>query len=337
VVRADSAFYAKTVITTCHRRKVRFSVTTRIDAKIRTACDSITDDQWIHIKYPQAIFDEDTGRWISDAQIAETVYTAFAGTRHAVTARLIVRRIRRDDPTQIPRQQELLPTYRYHAVFTDSPFTLVQAEAQHRAHAIIEQINADLIAGPLAHLPSGRFSANDAWLTCAAIAHNLTRTAGHLAAGAYRTARPATIRTRIINVAARLAHHARTIHLHLPSTGPGPPRSTTCSPPPRPTPPEQAIPAKFRRPRPQAQTHSAPNNRTRRKPITRSATPARPTKSPRSKRSTRTRHQPRRWIEAECLSEWIAPQLRSVDRYCRGMSRQPSTDHAIRADSSYFR
>jgi hypothetical protein len=220
VVRADSAFYAKTVITTCHRRKVRFSITTRIHAKIRTACDSITDDQWIHIKYPQAIFDEDTGRWISDAQIAETVYTAFAGTRHAVTARLIVRRIRRDDPAQIPRQQELLPTYRYHAVFTDSPFTLVQAEAQHRAHAIIEQINADLIAGPLAHLPSGRFSANDAWLTCAAIAHNLTRTAGHLAAGAYRTARPATIRTRIINVAARLAHHARTIHLHLPERWP---------------------------------------------------------------------------------------------------------------------
>lgn len=46
--------------------------------------------------------------------------------------------------------------------FTDSPFTLAQAEAQHRAHAVIEQINADLIAGPLAHLPSGRFNANAA-------------------------------------------------------------------------------------------------------------------------------------------------------------------------------
>jgi hypothetical protein len=109
---------------------------------------------------------------------------------------------------------------RYHAVFTDSPFVLTQAEAQHRGHAIIEQVNADLIAGPLAHLPSGRFSANDAWLTCAAIAHNLTRAAGHLAAGAYATARPATIRTRIINVAARIAHRARAIHLHLPDRWP---------------------------------------------------------------------------------------------------------------------
>jgi hypothetical protein len=220
VVRADSAFYAKTVITTCRRRDVRFSVTTRIDAKIRTACDSISDSEWLDIKYPQAIYDEDAGTWVSDAQIAETTYTAFAGTRHQVSARLIVRRIRRDDPTQIPGQEELLATYRYHAVFTDSPFTLVQAESQHRAHAIIEQTNADLIAGPLAHLPSGRFSANDAWLTCAAIAHNLTRTAGHLAAGPYAGARPATIRTRIINVAARIAHRARTIHLHLPEHWP---------------------------------------------------------------------------------------------------------------------
>jgi hypothetical protein len=220
VVRADSAFYTKTVIGTCRRRNVRFSVTTRIDAKIRAACDSIAESEWLDIQYPQAVFDEDTGRWISDAQIAETVYTAFAGTRHQVSARLIVRRIRRDDPAQIPGQGELVAQYRYHAVFTDSPFTLVQAEAQHRGHAIIEQTNADLIAGALAHLPSGRFSANDAWLACAAIAHNLTRAAGHLAAGPYANARPATIRTRIITVAARLAHRARTIGLHLPEHWP---------------------------------------------------------------------------------------------------------------------
>jgi hypothetical protein len=220
VVRADSAFYAKTVIGVCRRRGVRFSVTTRIDAKIRTACAGIGEDQWVDIKYPQAVWDEDEQRWISNAQIAETTYTAFAGSRHAMTARLIVRRVRRDDPRQAPGQEELLPAYRYHAVFTDSPFTLVQAEAQHRQHAIIEQVNADLIAGPLAHLPSGRFSANDAWLTCAAIAHNLTRAAGHLAAGAWPAARPATIRARIITVAARIAHRARTIHLHLPEHWP---------------------------------------------------------------------------------------------------------------------
>jgi hypothetical protein len=220
VLRADSAFYAKTVIAACRRRDVRFSITTRIDAKIRTVCATISEDQWVDIRYPQAIYDEDQQRWISDAQIAETSYTAFAGTRHAVTARLIVCRIPRDDPAQIPGQEELIPQYRYHAVFTDSPYTLAQAEAQHRGHAIIEQVNADLIAGPLAHLPSGHFAANDAWLACAAIAHNLTRAAGHLAGPAYATARPATIRTRIISIAARLAHRARSIHLHLPEHWP---------------------------------------------------------------------------------------------------------------------
>jgi hypothetical protein len=220
VLRADSAFYAKTVISTCRRHRVRFSVTTRLDAKIRAACERIDQSAWIDIRYPQAIWDEDTGAWISDAQIAETGYTAFAGTRHQITARLIVRRVRRDDPAQVPGQGELLPQYRYHAVFTDSPYTLVQAESQHRGHAIIEQVNADLIAGPLAHLPSGRFAANDAWLTCAAIAHNLTRAAGHLAGGGHAAARPASIRTRIITVAARLAHRARAIHLHLPDHWP---------------------------------------------------------------------------------------------------------------------
>ena len=43
--------------------------------------------------------------------------------------------------------------WRYHAVFTDSPFVMLQAEEQHRDHAIIEQVLADQASGPLAHLP----------------------------------------------------------------------------------------------------------------------------------------------------------------------------------------
>ncbi|WP_433412235.1 hypothetical protein ACQP1V_24975 [Microtetraspora malaysiensis] len=66
-------------------------------------------------------------------------------------------------------QDELFSSYRYHAVFTDSPFHLAQAEEQHRDHAIVEQVFADLVCGPFAHLPSGDFAANAAWLTCAAI------------------------------------------------------------------------------------------------------------------------------------------------------------------------
>jgi hypothetical protein len=220
VMRADSAFYTKKVVWACRRGGVCFSVTTRIDAKIRAACQAIPDDRWVDIKYPQAIWDEQEQRWISDAQIAETTYTAFAGTRYAITARLVVRRIKRLNPQAQTGQGELFTSWRYFAVFTDSPFVLEQAEAAHRGHAVIEQVNADLIDGPLAHLPSGRFGANSAWLACAAIAHNLLRAAGHLAAPHDASAKAATIRRELIHVAARLAHRARTIHLHLPERWP---------------------------------------------------------------------------------------------------------------------
>ena len=67
-----------------------------------------------------------------------------------------------------------------HAVFTDSSLTLVQAEKDHRVHAIIRHVHADLRSGPLAHFPSGSFGANSAWLVLAAIAFNLIRAAGAL-------------------------------------------------------------------------------------------------------------------------------------------------------------
>ena len=54
---------------------------------------------------------------------------------------------------------------------------------------------ADLIDGPLAHLPSGRFGANSAWALCAAIAHNLLHTAGTLAGRPHTRARGATLRS----------------------------------------------------------------------------------------------------------------------------------------------
>ena len=79
---------------------------------------------------------------------------------------------------------------------------------------------ADLIDGPLAHLPSGRFGANSAWILCAAIAHNLLRAAGILAGGPHASARAATLRRKIVNIPARLARPQRKPVLHLPSHWP---------------------------------------------------------------------------------------------------------------------
>jgi hypothetical protein len=65
--------------------------------------------------------------------------------------------------------------------------------------------------------PPGFFLAHAAWLTLAAISHNLLRAAGSLASLAYAKARGATIRADLIDVAARTARHGRGhITLHLP-------------------------------------------------------------------------------------------------------------------------
>ena len=218
VVRMDSAYYAAKVIAAIRRGGAFFSVTARMDSKIRAAIAAISEDAWTPITCPKAIWDEDQKRLISGAEVAEVPYTAFAAKKgQAVTARLIVRRVRDLNRKAGDGQDELFACWRYHAVFTDSPFQTIQAEAQHRDHALVEQVFADLTSGPLAHLPSGSFAANAAWLTCAAMAHNLTRAAGTLAGGFHGRARGATLRSHLIAVAARIARHGRgQITLHLP-------------------------------------------------------------------------------------------------------------------------
>jgi Transposase DDE domain group 1 len=217
VVRLDSAFYNAAVIGAVRRSGARFSVTVPMNASIRAAIAVIAEDAWTPIQYPRAIWDDQLGAWISDAEVGETEYTAFASKKgQAVTARLIVRRVR-DLNKKAAGQGELFPAWRHHAVFTDSPFVLVQAEGQHRDHAIVEQVFADVSSGPLAHMPSGVFAANAAWVAIAAMAHNLLRAAGALASLPFAKARAATIRRDLIAVAARTARHGRGhITLHLP-------------------------------------------------------------------------------------------------------------------------
>jgi hypothetical protein len=218
IVRLDSAYYSAAVIGAVRRADARFSVTVPMNSSIRAAIASIGEDAWTPVRYPRAIWDDQLQAWISDAEVAEVECTAFASKKgQAVTARLVVRRVRDLNKKAADGQDELFPVWRYHAVFTDSPFELVQAEGQHRDHAVVEQVFADVTSGPLAHMPSGVFTANAAWLSIAAVAHNLVRAAGALASLPFAKARAATIRRDLIAVAARTARHGRGhITLHLP-------------------------------------------------------------------------------------------------------------------------
>jgi hypothetical protein len=214
VVGGDSAYGTRAVIAACRRAGARFSLATIRNRAIDRAIAAIDEGAWIPVRYPGAVADPDTGAWISDAEVAEIPYTAFA-SRHPVTARLVVRRVK-----DARFGHALFPVWRYHPFFTDTDAPAPEADIIHRGHAIIETVFADLIDGPLAHLPSGHFGANSAWVLCAAIAHNLLRGAGTLAGNRHGRARGSTLRRRIVNIPARLARPQRRPVLHLPSHWP---------------------------------------------------------------------------------------------------------------------
>ena len=215
LVRGDSAYGTSPVINACLRARVQFSFVLAKHPAVVRAIASIPEHAWEPVHYPGAVVDPDTGELISDAEVAESTFTAFASTTHPVTARLVVRRVR--DQAKLG---ELFPVWRHHPFFTNSTEPTVEADLTHRRHAVIETVFADLIDGPMAHMPSGRFSANSAWAVCAMITHNLLRAADSLDAGQPAVARGATLRRQIVHVPARLARPQRRSVLHLPAHWP---------------------------------------------------------------------------------------------------------------------
>jgi DDE family transposase len=226
LLRADSAFYSHALVTAARKAGAEVSITVRMDAAVKRAIATIDENAWTTIKYTDAIYDETTGSWISQAQIAEIPFAAFVSKKKSeqVPGRLIVRRIPELNPRQGTGQQTLFDTWRFHAFFTTTAPAerdTVAADQIHRRHAIIENVHADLKASALAHLPSGVFTANAAWLVCAVMAFNLTRAAATLTkAAALAKATTATIRRKLIHVPARIATSARRLRLHLPTDWP---------------------------------------------------------------------------------------------------------------------
>src|SRR3954452_24563591 len=162
LVRGDSAYGNRAVVRACVLGNAEFSLVMIKNRAIQRAIASIPDTGWTPVRYPGAVQDPDTGAWISDAEVAEVPYTAFATTTDRITARLVVRRVK--DARYCDGSGALFPVWRYHPFFANSTLPTVEADIVHRRHAIIETVFADLIDGPLAHLPSGRFGANSAWV-----------------------------------------------------------------------------------------------------------------------------------------------------------------------------
>src|SRR5215207_7722750 len=104
LVRGDSAYGNRAVVRACVRGNAEFSLVMIKNRAIQRAIAAIPDTAWTPVRYPGAVHDCDTGAWISDAEVAEVPYTAFAATQDRITARLVVRRVCRRQGRPLPRR-----------------------------------------------------------------------------------------------------------------------------------------------------------------------------------------------------------------------------------------
>ncbi len=195
------------------------SITVRLDPKVKAAIATIDEHAWTPIEYTDAIFDDNAGRWISRAEVAEIDFTAF-GSRKAseqIPGRLVVRRIPDLNP---PATMGRPPCSTPGATTPSSPPPTSTPSPQTRPIAGTRSGPRGPQNSALAHLPSGRFGANAAWLVLATIAFNLTRAAATLTGPTLAKARTGTIRRTLISVPARIASSARRLTLHLPRNWP---------------------------------------------------------------------------------------------------------------------
>ena len=196
LLRADSGFWNTKVFAYLQKMGWQYSIGIRNIPAVKAAVATIDADAWQDITYPAG----------GQAQIAETVY----GGR-----RLIVRRTR-----LIGAQAELWPDWRHFAFLTNRTQDIQLVEAEHRDHAVVEQVIADLKDQALAHFPSGDYDANSAWTVLAALAHNLLRWTQLLGLPDTTTRAARTLRRRLLSLAGRLTRHARGWTLHLPARWP---------------------------------------------------------------------------------------------------------------------
>ena len=196
LLRADSGFWNTKVFERLEKIGWQYSIGVRMIKTVRAAVEAIDEDAWQRIDYP------DEG----EAQIAQTTY----GGR-----RLIVRRTR-----LLGAQAELWPDWRHFCFITNRTQDIALVEAEHREHAVVEQVISDLKDQALAHFPSGQFNANGAWTVLAALAHNLLRWTQLLGLPDTTVRAARTLRRRLLQVPGRLTMHARGWTLHLPARWP---------------------------------------------------------------------------------------------------------------------
>ena len=259
-VRADSGFWSYVMVAALDRLGVSWSITCPLNAKVRTLISNIDKDAWTNIAYPEGglaqvgetVLEMTNPHKRSQKRSVRLVVrrTRLAGSQaelwpdwryHAFVTNLDLGaaeadrrhqpRAGQDDTGHQPRrgEQDTEPTELPAVEIGDNPgeahsqATPVEIDRYHRRHATCELAIRDLKdSGGLAHLPSGVFAANAAWLICAALAHNLYRQIALLGGTQPpgRLVRGRTIGTRLFGLPGRLVNHGGRRLLRLPARWP---------------------------------------------------------------------------------------------------------------------
>lgn len=207
LARADSAGATHGFVDALMERNIGYSIGFDVDGRVRSALMLAQEEDW-----EPAVETDGTRR--PGAWVIELTNLADLGT-WPDDARLICRRERPHPGAQLSLF-DIGEGFRHTCFITDSPGEMAALELRQRGHARVEdRIRAAKACG-LRNFPFEDFVRNQAWMVMVLIAQDLLAwTAMVCLEGAMAKAEPATLRYRLLHVAAGLVRRGRDLHLRI--------------------------------------------------------------------------------------------------------------------------
>ena len=197
-VRADSGFYAHSVVSVCRKMDVRFSITLRQHKSLHNVIEAIPEAAWT--PFP-------TG-WTAPPMWQRP---PISPSRVSPTPRrcgLIVRRVKPTPGSQLALFDLQLSRLHHRPRWGDAG-TGGRSSPSRRDRECDTHLKYGV---GLNHMPSGRFAANGAWLAVQAMAHNLARWTARIGLG-QQIVTTKTLRRRVFALAGRITRSARRLTL----------------------------------------------------------------------------------------------------------------------------
>jgi hypothetical protein len=207
LIRTDAAGSTHGFAAACRQSGCGYSLGFGIDEQVQKAILTLPESAWT----PAYDIDGDPreGAWVAE------LTGLLALTQWPVGSRVIIRRERPHPGAQLRFTDA--DGHRFTAFLTDTPTgQLPDLEVRHRSHARVEdRIRCGKATG-LRNLPCRGYAQNKVWLELALTAADLlTWTQALCLDGELARCEPATLRYRLLHVAARLTRTGRTWHLKI--------------------------------------------------------------------------------------------------------------------------